>query len=289
MTSALSIPCREVEVTPRFEWPSCLCMTFSGCPRAPARLRERDGAGAERSACGRRPGLRAGAAPAHAGLRPRPPAGRAGDDAEQRTGWQLEPLRGPRTEVLPAPVVHPTWPAVALAAADQQRAAARVEVALVEVERLLDPQAARARARRSARASDRPRDRRPGGASPPRSPRRWAGRRVAQALVARGAPAMELRVGRRRAPATSDIEGRQRGHVRPPRRAATTAAALPPALCHRRPIHHCCEGAAHRDSSVAEGVARLVGASGQPRSSASLREPGLDIRELPLQRFMPLE
>src|ERR687885_967114 len=80
--------------------------------------------------------------PAHAGLRPGPPAGRAGDDAEQWTGRKLEPLRAPGTEVLPAPVVHAHLaPAVALAAADKQRAAARVEIALVEVERLLDPQA----------------------------------------------------------------------------------------------------------------------------------------------------
>jgi hypothetical protein len=43
--------------------------------------------------------------------------------------------------VLPAPVVHSHLAAaVTLATADQQRAAARVEVALVEVERLLDPQ-----------------------------------------------------------------------------------------------------------------------------------------------------
>jgi hypothetical protein len=41
--------------------------------------------------------------------------------------------------MFPAPVVHPDLAATALAAAHQERAAARFEVALVEVERLLDP------------------------------------------------------------------------------------------------------------------------------------------------------
>ena len=43
--------------------------------------------------------------------------------------------------MFPAPVVHPDLATTAaLAAADQERAAARIEVTLVEVERLLDPQ-----------------------------------------------------------------------------------------------------------------------------------------------------
>jgi hypothetical protein len=81
---------------------------------------------------------------ARTSLRPRPPAGRSLDDAEQRTEWQLEPPGDPRAEVLPAPVVHTHLaPPVALAAADEQRAATRIEVAFVELERLLDPEAAR--------------------------------------------------------------------------------------------------------------------------------------------------
>jgi hypothetical protein len=42
--------------------------------------------------------------------------------------------------MFPAPVVHPDLAATALAAAHPERAAARIEVALVEVERLLDPE-----------------------------------------------------------------------------------------------------------------------------------------------------
>src|SRR5919197_424374 len=69
-------------------------------------------------------------------------AGRAGDDAEEWTGRELGSLHDPCGQLLPAPVVHADLaPAAALAAADKERAAARVEVALVEVERLLDSQA----------------------------------------------------------------------------------------------------------------------------------------------------
>jgi hypothetical protein len=89
------------------------------------------------------PGLGGETAQLRAGtrLRPLPPAGRAVDDAEQRPCRQLRPLRGPRAEVFPAPVVHPDLAtAAALALAHQERAAARIEVTLVEVERLLDPE-----------------------------------------------------------------------------------------------------------------------------------------------------
>ena len=57
---------------------------------------------------------------AHARLGPWPPAGRAFDDAEQRTERELEPLRDPRAQVLPTPVVHPDLTsAAALATADK--------------------------------------------------------------------------------------------------------------------------------------------------------------------------
>jgi hypothetical protein len=60
---------------------------------------------------------------------------------KQRTCRQLGPLRGPGAVVFPAPVVHPDLATTAaLAAAHEERTAARFEVALVEVERLLDPE-----------------------------------------------------------------------------------------------------------------------------------------------------
>src|SRR5215211_179531 len=95
--------------------------------------------------CEPAPHSRSGGEPAQlgpdAGLRPGPPAGRAVDDAEQRPRCQLKPLRGPGAQVFPAPVVHRDLAAMAaLAAADKERAAAPVEVALVELERLLDPE-----------------------------------------------------------------------------------------------------------------------------------------------------
>src|SRR3954454_12713946 len=88
-------------------------------------------------------GLAAGSAQlgAGGGGRPRPPAGGSVDYAEQRSNRQLEPRLKPRRELLPRPVVHADLAATAgLAAAHQQRSAARIEVGLGERERLADAQ-----------------------------------------------------------------------------------------------------------------------------------------------------
>jgi hypothetical protein len=76
------------------------------------------------------------------GGRPGPPARGAVDDAEERSDRQLNARLEPGRELLPCPVVHADLAAAAaLAAADEQRSAARVQVGLGERERLVDPQA----------------------------------------------------------------------------------------------------------------------------------------------------
>src|SRR5215218_7873298 len=78
---------------------------------------------------------------AHRGTRPRTPAGGSVDDAEQRPDRQLGACAQPRAQLLPAPLVHPDLaPTPALAVADDQRPAPRVEVVLGQGERLLDAQ-----------------------------------------------------------------------------------------------------------------------------------------------------
>lgn len=75
--------------------------------------------------------------------RPGVPACRAVDHAEQRPARQLEALLQPGSQLLKAPGVHPDLAsATALAHAHEQRSASRIEVALGEVKRLLDAQAA---------------------------------------------------------------------------------------------------------------------------------------------------
>ena len=79
---------------------------------------------------------------AHGGRRPRPPAGRAVDDAEQRPDRKLDPVREPAVDVLKPPVIHPHLPApITLPVPDQNRTPSRVDVGLRERQRLGDPQA----------------------------------------------------------------------------------------------------------------------------------------------------
>jgi hypothetical protein len=73
--------------------------------------------------------------------RPGAAAGRSRRDAEQRTDGQLDADGQPLLELLPGPVVHADFAAAAsLAAADEDRAAAGVEVCLGERERFADAQ-----------------------------------------------------------------------------------------------------------------------------------------------------
>jgi hypothetical protein len=105
-----------------------------------------DGAGVARlvrreasaDACGRRRAAQLGT---RGGGRPWSSSGRAVDDAEQRSDWELEAQVDPTLQVLPAPVVHADLAAAtALAAAHEQGPATVVEVRLAEGERLVDPE-----------------------------------------------------------------------------------------------------------------------------------------------------
>lgn len=60
--------------------------------------------------------------------------------AEQRTDRKLDPQLKPRTEFIPAPLVHADLAASsALAASDEQGAVAGIEFGLGEAENFLDP------------------------------------------------------------------------------------------------------------------------------------------------------
>ena len=68
-----------------------------------------------------------------------PATRRTADDAEERPDGQLESELEPGLEFVPSPRVHSDLaPAPALAAPDQQRAAAVIEIGFDECERLLD-------------------------------------------------------------------------------------------------------------------------------------------------------
>src|SRR3954452_24531065 len=111
-------------------------------------------------------------------------------------------------EAAPGPVVHADLAAAtALAAADEQRAAPRIELRLAEGEGLMDPQA-RAQQHDDQRAQ-------PGGVDPGAGVSHdgddlrhggWVGR-VALALVAGRAASVEARHGGRRPRAAGRIEG----------------------------------------------------------------------------------
>ena len=74
-----------------------------------------------------------------AAVAPGPAARRSVDDAEQRSDGKFESALEPGLDFLPPPVVHADLAsASALPAADEQRASARIEIALGQGERLLD-------------------------------------------------------------------------------------------------------------------------------------------------------
>ena len=71
----------------------------------------------------------------------RPAACRSAQDAEKSSDRQGRPHLEPRREVRPRPAIHTDLAAlIALAMADEQRAAFGIEVGLVERERFADPQ-----------------------------------------------------------------------------------------------------------------------------------------------------
>jgi hypothetical protein len=78
---------------------------------------------------------------ARGGRRPSAAASRSGQDAKQRTDRQRDANVKPLLELLPGPAVHSNLTAAAaLAAADEDRAAAGVEVSLGERERFVASQ-----------------------------------------------------------------------------------------------------------------------------------------------------
>jgi len=92
------------------------------------------------------PHASSGGSPAQIGSRgrvgPVPSARGSGDNAKQRSNWELEACVEPWLELLPAPYVHPDFAATSsLALADEQRPAPLVEVGFAQRQRFLDPQA----------------------------------------------------------------------------------------------------------------------------------------------------
>jgi len=72
---------------------------------------------------------------------PPAPGGRAMHHAQHRADRELATDLQPRVELLPRPTVHPHLATFAtLPAADQHRAAALIQIALLERERFADPQ-----------------------------------------------------------------------------------------------------------------------------------------------------
>src|SRR4051794_82616 len=117
---------------PRLVCPSWRWMTISGTPS-----RAISTAWAWRSWCGakrrRTSGCRGGLTElrARGGRRPGAPAGRPAQDAQQRPDGQRDADVEPWLKLFPGPVIHSDLAAAtALAAAHEQRAAARVEVGL---------------------------------------------------------------------------------------------------------------------------------------------------------------
>ncbi len=146
---------------------------------------------------------------ARGGVGPVPAARCPGDDAQQRSDWELEPCVKPWLQLLPAPRVHADFAAAsALAVTNEQRSPSLIEVGFSERERFLDAQAG------TPQDYDQ--------ASQPLPMRAVAGcahhgddlldcgriGRVAQALVAWWTPRVEPRQRRRRTTSTGTIEQR---------------------------------------------------------------------------------
>ena len=164
---------------PRLVCPSWRWMTISGTPFA----RHLDGVGVAelvRRESSPDAGERRRVAQlfARGGRRPAAAAGWSGQDAEQRADGQRDAEVQPLLKLFPGPVVHTDFAAAAaLAAADEDRAAAGVEVSLGERERFVDAQPGSpehddqpAQAEAVGRGASLAHDGR-------RSPRPWAGRR----------------------------------------------------------------------------------------------------------------
>jgi hypothetical protein len=112
------------------------------------------------------------------GCRPGPPGRRPTHNTEQSADGHRQAHLEPLVEMLPPPGVHADLAtAAALPSADEDAATSRVEVALRERQRLVDPQP-RAPEQHDQRSGVQSRRSIAGAASPPRSPRRSADRPV---------------------------------------------------------------------------------------------------------------
>ncbi len=138
---------------------------------------------------------------------PRAPGCRPGDDRKDGPDRQRLARLKPRSQLLPAPVVHPDQPTfAALAAAHEDAVRALVEVGFAKVERFADPQA------RAPQQHEQAAEALTGEGVGARlhhgddlaDARRVRG--VALALAARRAAAVKLRERGGRAPAPADVE-----------------------------------------------------------------------------------
>ena len=144
---------------------------------------------------------------------PRPSAGASVDDAKQRTDRQRDARDEPRVKLLPSPIVHPDLPpSPSLAATDEQRAAAAIEIRLAQRERFVD---AHAGAPQHNKQSAKPTTVQTIAGDPhDRNDLLDGGRvgRISQAFVTRGTTGVKAGHRRRRATATSGVEDGRSGH-----------------------------------------------------------------------------
>jgi hypothetical protein len=160
-------------------------------------------------------------------------------------------------EAVPSPPVHPYLaPSAALALAHLHRPTPLVEVILAQRERFLDAQPPRARASRSSHAAAIRGDRRPCGALPRRSHRRWAGPpgSASPCCAAGGQRGKPSRVaGERRRPAASSTDMVVMGPPRIGQRIRAlpyTAGADVATACLGRPASARAQAAASRRPSL---------------------------------------